>query len=316
MNEIIGFFSALLSTIFPGLVVELDQSFSGYVEADYVYVAPTTTGRITRIAVVENQRVTDGAELFALEDDQQQAALQVAQSTLKALRAASENIRTGARKEELAVVRAQLSKAQANQTLATSDLTRDIKLMAKGVVASAKVDRDRATEASTRAQVSQLRAQLVLMELPARSAELSKAEANIQVAEAEVNAAKIRLAAQKPRAPVSGRIERVFYSTGEVATVGTPVVSILPDGARSVIFYISETRLAQFTIGDVLGLSCDGCPPGQLVVLQTIDSQPEFTPPIIYSRAERARLVFRAKARLPVGLVLNPGQPVSLKAIK
>lgn len=315
MDEVISFFTGLLVAVFPGFSNEPDLSFSGYVEADYVYVAPTATGRIDEIKVVENQPVAEGDTLFEQDRAQHLAALLATRSTAAALQAAADNIRTGAREEELAVVRAQLEMAEANLALSQANLDRDLKLLNDGFVTDVKVDQERATLAGAVAQVNQLKAQLVSMELPARSAELLKAEANVQAALAEVSAATARLDAQTTVSPVSGRVERVLYEVGEVAMVAAPVISILPEGPHVVIFYITEERLSEFEIGDPLLLSCDGCPDGLQVTLENIESQPEFTPPIIYSKDERSRLVFRAKARLPELVSLNPGQPVSLESL-
>ncbi len=316
MDEILSFFSGILIAVFPGFSSEVDSSFSGYVEADYVYVAPTATGRIDGIFASENQSISAGDILFTQNREQQMAALLATSSAAEALKAAADNIRTGAREEELAVVRAQLEMALANQTLSQISLDRDLQLLNDGFVTAAKIDQERAGLASTTSQVNQLKAQLVSMELPARSAELIKAESNLQAALAEASAAEARLDAQTTFSPVSGTVERVLYSVGEVVMISAPVFSILPNGPNAVIFYIPETQLAGFEIGDSLLLSCDGCPAGKLAVLERIDSEPEFTPPIIYSRDERSRLVFRAKARLPEGVSLNPGQPVSLESLK
>lgn len=316
MDEILSFFSGLLIAVFPGFSSEVDLSFSGYIEADYVYVAPTATGRIDGIFVSENQHILAGDVLFTQDREQHLATYLATRSMAEALKAAADNIRTGAREEELAVVRAQLEMALASQTLSQVSLNRDLQLLNDGFVTAVKIDQERAGLASATAQVKQLKAQLVSMELPARSAELLKAEFNVQAALAEVSVAKARLDAQTTLSPVSGRVERVLYSMGEVVMIAVPVLSILPNGPNAVIFYIPQTRLAEFEIGDSLLLSCDGCPMGILAVLENIDSEPEFTPPIIYSRDERSRLVFRAKARLPKGIALNPGQPVSLESLK
>jgi len=316
MDSFISFLTGLLVAIFPGFAIEQNLVFSGYVEADYVYVAPTVTGRVETIPVTDNQYVTDREVLFKQNSDQQQAALLAAQSNVKALEAALDNIRTGAREEELAVVRAQLEMAQANLKLSKLNLDRDLQLLADGIVTDAKVEQERTAFASANAQVGQLHAQLTSMELPARSAELLKAEANVDAANAEVQAAQSKLEMLTTRSPISGRIERVLYSVGEVVRVAEPVISILPDEPHSVIFYIPEERLMEFKIGDQMLLNCDGCSSGILATLEDINVKSEFTPPIIYSRDERSRLVFRAKARLPEGVSMNPGQPVSLEMMQ
>jgi len=316
MSDIFGYISGVFIAIFPSFGPEQPHVYSGYVEADYIYISPTTTSRIEQILVAENQTIAQGAALVLLDDGQYQASLSAALSRVTSLQNALENIKTGAREEELAVVRAQLEKAQADLNLAQSNLARDLQLMASGVVTNVKIDQDRTAVAAANSQVAQLNAQLTTMELPARGAEVLAAEANVQAAAAEVRVAQTRLDAQTLRAPVSGRVETIFYEPGEVATMAAPVLSILPEGQRFVIFYIPEDLLSIFDIGDPIEVSCDRCPEGLTASVSKIESSPEFTPPTIYSRDERSRLVFRAKAQLPDDIRLNPGQPVSLQGPK
>ncbi len=316
MDSIVAFFAGLFAAVFPGFVDEEDLSLSGYVEAEYVYIASTTSGRIEEIAVQEQQAVSVGDLLFRLDDAQQIAGLAVAQAMASAAQAKADNITTGAREEELEVVRAQLAMALANQKQLTNDLERDQKLMSAGVVADVKVEQVTVALASANAQVEQLEAQIVSMQLPARSAELLSAEANVQAALAEVSSAKTRLESQSIVSPISGTIDSIFYSVGEVSSAGSPTISILPDGPKLAIFFIPEPRLSEFSKGTTVSVNCDGCPEGITASIESIDSQPEFTPPIIYSRDERSRLVFRAEARLGSDTNLNPGQPVSIEIIK
>ena len=313
MGDFFGYLAGVFIAIFPSFGPEQPHVYSGYVEADYVYISPTTVGRIEQILVDENQDVARGDRLVLLDDGQVQAALGAARAHVTSLEEGLENIKTGAREEELAVVRAQLDMAQANLNLAESNLERDLQLMASGIVTDVKIDQDRTEVAVANSQVAQLNAQLTTMELPARGAEVLAAEANVQAAIAEVRVAQDRLDAQTLRAPVGGKVETIFYETGEVAAVAAPVVSILPEGQRYIIFYIPEDLLSTFEIGNQIQVGCDRCPEGLTATLAKIEALPEFTPPTIYSRDERSRLVFKAKAQLPDGNLLNPGQPASLQ---
>jgi HlyD family secretion protein len=81
---------------------------------------------------------------------------------------------------------------------------------------------------------------------------------------------------------------------------------------RTVLFFIPQPERAGFAPGDVLALSCDGCPAGLEATVSRLASDPQFTPPIIYSREERQRLVFRAEAEVAGDAGLLPGQPVTL----
>jgi len=315
MNDFLGFISSIFIAVFPGFGPDTPPVYAGYIEADYVYVAPTTLARIVEIQVDEKESVAAGDVLFVLDDAQMKAALMAAQSRVKALQETLQNIGTGAREEELAVVRAELESALANQSLAQTSLARDLQLLQNGIVTTVKIDQDKTDVARANAQVAQLNARLASMELPARSGEILAAEANVAAAMAEVDIARIRLEAQTLRAPVSGRVETLFYTVGEVPGAAAPVVSILPEGALNIVFYIPESSLSGLPMGSRFEVSCDGCAAGLSARLSKVATQPEFTPPTIYSRAERARMVFRAEALLSTGTRLNPGQPVSLVAL-
>lgn len=315
MNEFFGFFTGILAAIFPSLGPDQPPVYAGYVEAEFVYVAPTTLARIEEIRVVEHQVVSQGDVLVVQDSARLQAALTAAQAHARALQETLDNIGTGAREEELAVVRAELESAQANQSLLQASLARDLQLLQSGIVTTVKVDQDRTEVARANAQVAQLNAQLASMELPARTGEILAAEANVAAATAEVEIARLNLAALTLYAPVSGQVETVFYRVGEVPGVAAPVVSILPEGALKIVFYIPEVSLSLLPVGTGFEVSCDGCASEMRAKINKVDVQPEFTPPTIYSRSERSRLVFRAEALLEGAPALRPGQPVSLVAI-
>jgi HlyD family secretion protein len=107
-------------------------------------------------------------------------------------------------------------------------------------------------------------------------------------------------------------VERVYFFPGEMAAAGTPVVALLPPRALKVRFFVSEADRPRFVLGDSVAVSCDGCPEGLTASLSFFAAEPQFTPPVIYSREERSRLSFLAEAILDEGAVLPPGQPVTV----
>ena len=60
--------------------------------------------------------------------------------------------------------------------------------------------------------------------------------------------------------------------------------------------------------------SCDGCQAGLSAMSSYISPRPEFTPPVIYSRETRDRMVFLVEA-VPSAR-LNPGQPVDVQPLE
>ncbi len=306
-------FAALLTAIVPGYGDDPTPVYNGYVEADYVYVAPSVTGRIRTLSVAEGDAVTVGAFLFDMDASQQRASLRAANARVAQAEANLRNLETGSREAEIAVIRASLEEARAARALAETTLARTENLAQRGIVTQARVDTDRSALDQANAHVAQLDAQLRVAELPARGEQVIAAQATLDAARADAEVAAARLDDMRTTAPITGRIEKVYYTVGEVASAGTPVVSILPPNALKVLFYLPETVRSSFDVGDRLALSCDGCADGIDASITRMASDPQYTPPIIYSRDERHRMVFRAEARLAPGTGLLPGQPVSLE---
>jgi HlyD family secretion protein len=316
VDELLSWLTGLVAIVIPGFGVAPEPSWNGYVEADYVYVAPAAPGVIEAIAVKEGETVEVGALLLVLRQDQQLALLRAAEARIAVAVANAQNLTTGSRAEEVQVIRASLGKAEADLQLAEAILARSEKLAAEGLTPEAKVEQDRATLASAKAQVAQLQAQLAVAELPARDPLQVAAEASLLAAQADADKARSDLADRTLVAPVAGRIERLYFGRGEMATAGVPVLALLPADALKVKFYVAEAARPGFALGDVVGVSCDGCAEGLTATLSYFASDPQFTPPVIYSRDERMRLSFLAEAVLNDGGTLQPGQPVTIRRLE
>ncbi|RMF36301.1 MAG: HlyD family efflux transporter periplasmic adaptor subunit [Alphaproteobacteria bacterium] len=315
MSDLTQWLIGLLALVFPGLAEPEPTGFNGYVESDYVYVAAQAAGRIVAISVEEGDRVAEAQLLFSLENTQQVAAVQAAEARVEMAVARLDDLRTGSRAEEIAVIRAELARAKAERDLAAANLARGQRLLEKGNISQAQFDNERAALESARARVAEIEARLRVAELPARDSRRQAAEAELEAARAEAAAARAALDDRVVFSPVNGTVDRVFYETGEVAGAGAPVISILPEGGRKAIFFIPEARRAAFAIGDEMAVTCDGCGDGIRARITRFASAPQYTPPIIYSRDERSRLVFLAEAAIEDGSGLHPGQPITLEPL-
>lgn len=304
-----GIFAAVMGLL-PGGAAD-EAGYVGYLEADYVYVAPVGGGRIGDVAVREGEPVAAGDILFTQDAAQQQALLTAARARVEAAQANLDNLTTGSRALEIAVIRASLDKAQSDLVLAQSNLTRSEKLLLTGTVTEARVEQDRAALAAAQAQVAQLTAQVGVAELPARNAQQVAAEADLGAAEADASRAQLDLADRQTAAPVAGTVDRLFYSAGEMAAAGTPVVSILPDGALKARFFVPEADRSALAVGGMVQVGCDGCAV-MTAHITYFASEPQTTPPVIYSREERGRLVYLVEAQLDAPGTLRPGQPVTV----
>ena len=148
----------------------------------------------------------------------------------------------------------------------------------------------------------------------ARADQVRAADARVAEAAAAVTGAGARLSDLAPRAPGKARVEEVFFHAGEWAPANQPILSLLPDDRIKLRFFVPERALSAYRIGRTVRFACDGCARGLTARIDFVAPRPEFTPPVIYSREARDRLVYLVEARPAARL--NPGQPVDVEPLK
>jgi HlyD family secretion protein len=94
-----------------------------------------------------------------------------------------------------------------------------------------------------------------------------------------------------------------------------PVLSIIPDGKVKVRFFVPEANVSHYRPGQTVHFSCDGCASGLTARIGYVSPDPEFTPPIIFSRESRDRLVFMVEAYPTNPQRFNPGLPVEVEPL-
>jgi len=162
------------------------------------------------------------------------------------------------------------------------------------------------------AQLAYDRAQKLLKTNAGTERTVEEAEAALRTAEARLNSAATRLARRKVASPVTGTVQQVYFRPGEMVPAGRPVVALLPPGNLKVRFYVPESALPQIAYGGAVKVGCDGCTPDLTARISFIASAAEFTPPVIYSRDERSKLVFLVEALPEMPQEFRVGQPIEV----
>lgn len=138
------------------------------------------------------------------------------------------------------------------------------------------------------------------------------AEAALRQAKANLDWSQTRLARRNAYSPGDATIEQIYYRPGETVPAGRPVVALLPPGNLKFRFFAPQAVLPEIKFGDTVGVSCDGCEKGLTAKVSFIARSAEFTPPVIYSMDERAKLVFLIEARPEHPEKFRVGQPVTV----
>lgn len=292
------------------------DTFQGYGEGEYVYVASPYAGQLENLAVARGQQVAAGATLFVLEHGVEQASVSAAEAKLHNAEATIANLAAGRRKPELDALRAQIESAGADLKLAKLKLAQNERLYASGYISQDALNVARANYDRDAAQLAQMEAQLQTgLQSLGRQPEIAAARANYDAARAELAQARVKLEQKTAVAPAAALVQDTFYREGEWVQAGSPVVSLLPPGNIKARFFVPETIVGGLRIGAAVSISCDGCVAPIEARISYISPQAEYTPPVIYSRESRAKLVFLVEARPGAAdaLKLRPGQPVDVK---
>jgi HlyD family secretion protein len=290
-------------------------AWAGYGEGEYIYVSAPVAGRLATLSVVPGQDLARGAPLFALDHDAEQAARAADAARVAQAQAQVANAAKGRRTDEIAVVQAQLAQARAQAELAAADLARQQQLVAQGFITPARLDDAKTALAQAQARVAELGASLQVARLPSRSDEQQAARAAADAAAQALRAQAWRVQQMQQQSPADARVADTYFRVGEWVNAGVPVVSLLPDGATKARFFVPEAERGTIVAGQAVTLSCDGCGAPIPARITRIATQPEYTPPVIFSNAQRAKLVFMVEARPDAadGKRLKPGQPLDVR---
>ena len=289
--------------------------WQGYAEGEFVLVAAPFGGRLEKRFVNRGQEVEAGAPLFVLEQENEKAAKREAEEKLRNAEAKAADLTTGRRKPEVDAARAQQAQAAAARKLADRTLQQQKALFDKGFASEEAYNNARAAWERDIARVEEMEAQVrATLQSFGREQTIAAAKAEAEAERAALAQSDWRLAQRAVNAPAKALVHDTLYSEGEYVNAGSPVVSLLPPGNLKMRFFVPETVVGALKIGQEVRAACDGCGAPIAAKISYISRQAEFTPPVIYSREQRAKLVFLIEARpAPAdALKLRPGQPLDV----
>jgi HlyD family secretion protein len=280
------------------------QGLLGYIDGQELYLASPIAATVDQLAVEKGQRVEVGMPLFTIDAriaaaQRQQAEAQLAQ----------------ARRQTAAAI-AKVSQMRANDAavkVQSANAARDLERFRM----AASLDRDAVTQqqidnAQTAATNASSQNRVAEEDITSALAQLEVTRAQERQYEAAVAEINSRLDLLARNSPVAGRVDDVFFRPGEWVSADQPIVALLPDARVRIRFFVPEFAIARYRPGTAIHFVCDGCAADLTARVDFISAQPEFTPPIIYSRTSRDRMVFMVEAVPTDPKSLTPGQPVDV----
>ncbi len=254
-----------------------DKSFSGYLDADLTYLSADFSGRLKELPVSRGQLVKTNEFLFKLEQTNEQYAVDLNQLNGKSLQAQRQQILDQIHYNEINYRRIICMRKQHAASQNDLDVANKDLLVSKQQLA-----------------------------------DLNEKIKNNQVD----TASKKWVASRKENvAPQVGLIFDTYYTPGEFIQAGYPILSLITKEKIKVVFFVGENKLSALRLNQGIQISTSSIKNFAKGHIAFISNIAEYTPPIIYSREERQKLVFRIEAQIdaPDLEKLHLGQPVTLE---
>lgn len=288
--------------------------YSGYIEGEYIYIASSQSGHLAELSVSRGEWLKPGTPLFQLDIANDTYQANEALQNLKAAESQLENIKKGKREVEITALKATLEQAKILEQIAETRFNRNSKLAKTGAVSQDQFDESQSVYQRSKSDVIEREAELALGLLGGRLDEIAAAEANVKAKKEELDLANWRLAQKKLSSEVEAYVQDTLFRVGEWIPAGKPVVSLLPPENIKARFFVPEKALATLQVGQTINIGCDSCDNPISAKINYISSEAEFTPPVIFSRESREKLVYMVEARIDAehAKLLHPGQPIDI----
>ena len=225
------------------------------VHALVVPIAAEVSGTVTDVFVANNEFVSAGQELFRIDSNKYQLAVETAQANLQSARQA-----TGASTANVAAARASVAAARAGMVRAEQDATRlrRIKEEDPGAISDRRLEQ--AESALSVAQSQLVASQANLEKAIQDLGEVGDENFRILQAQAALDQAQLDLNRTTVRAPDDGLLTDVRLDRGNFASAGAPLMTFIAIHNIWVQADFTENNLGHIDPGDRVEILFDSLP--------------------------------------------------------
>lgn len=229
-----------------------DEYIEGQVEGTTIRISGKLPGRVVEFYAHEGDTVHAGDTLAHIHSSIVEAKLGQAEAMHRAAQAQNKKIDAGTRSQIINAAANLLLQAEAALTITEKTYNRMENLYREGVVSEQKRDEAKAAYDAALAARDAAANQLSLAKAGAQSEDKVSAEALANAAEGSVNEVEALLEDSYLTAPADGTIDQVYPQVGELVSIGAPVMSLLKDDNRHVVFNVREELLNDLTMGKTI----------------------------------------------------------------
>lgn len=252
--------------------------FNGYVDADLTYLSSDKGGRLTQLLVKRGEIVKPKQLLFALEKTSEQDEVTISNYSQQNLLAQKQQI---------------LAQLQYAETI----YKRTVQMLHEKAASQTALD------AATRDK-DVLKKQLDALDFQIKSNQVDTAIKSWWISRKEGIASS------------PGLIFDTYFTQDEYVQAGQPVLALITQQNIKTIFFVPETLLSKIKLNSKVKILLENSPYAEGYI-NYISNIAQYTPPIIYSREDRKKLVFRVETTInaPDLQKIHLGQPVTVEIL-
>lgn len=286
------------------------DQIEGYVEGENIYIASPFYGVLEHLAVHRGEHVSKGALLFRLDSNPQQMNINQAQAELAQAQSVLTDLKKPKRIQEIEAIEAQIKQTDAQIALAELRVSRYQKLVNRQASDKDSLDAALANLQQQQQLKNQYEANLALAKLGSRDDLIKAQQSQVDSLKAKIAIAQWELSQKTRYAPANGVIFDTYFRAGEYVAGQQPILSLLTPQNIRIEFFVPLEYLGKLKVGQKISFDCEGCERSNSAVISYISPDAEFLPPLVYSRDNNNKLVFRIKAQIDNPILFKPGQPV------
>lgn len=286
---------------------------SNSIEAKDVKVSSKVGGRISNIYIKEGDKVQKGQKLLELEGDEIVAQLNQAKANLKKSQSDLQDLKKGARSQEIAQAiahtlktKAILEQAKIKHENALADFKRMEQLFNEGAISKQIFDRFQTQKDIAEKEIINYEQEYIkakenedLIKEGTRKDQLNSLVAQVEYYKAKVTELKKYVSELTVISPLAGEISSFDLKIGEVINGNQSLLTVTDLTDIYVRVYIPGNKLEKVKLQQKIKIKADSFPKDLFSgYISYIGAQAEYTPRNIQTPEERTKLVYPVKVQI------------------